>query len=125
MYELVECFILVQDTFQFPLHEHDRKLQIESHVVAAVQTVPEGQEQERDGLAGVAIPQEGHPFVDILRHPRIGVQVETLNVVSKLGHTLKYAQFNVSAAIPLSNFVFAGSIVRNSKSDASACNKKC
>lgn len=88
-----------------------------------MQTVPQGQEHERDGLAGVSVSQEGHPFVDILRHPSIGVQVEALDIVSKLGDSLEYAEFNVSAAVPLGDFVFAGSIIRNSKSDASACNK--
>ena len=49
----------------------------------------------------VAIAQKLQPFVHILQHPQIGLQVERVYVVVVLFSVLKDGELNVGAATPV------------------------
>lgn len=89
------------------LHPDHHKLHEERHVVAAVESVPNGQEEQRPKVAQHAVVQELEPLVHVHGDPVVRLHVERLDVVAKLAGVLEHAHLDVGAAGQLVRVVLA------------------
>lgn len=87
--------------------QHDQEFHQEAHVVARMEAMPHGQEDQRPGLTVITIAQELQSLENILGHPVIGLHVEAVDVMLESFGILEHQEFNIRAAVPLSRSVGA------------------
>ena len=112
-----ELTALGPDSGELLLKVDDNELIEESKIVAGVPSVPDCQEDEGAELADVSVVEEPQSLVHIVHHlqhsvrtrwttdvtdPAVGVDVESLNVMSKFLSRLQSPELDVSTAGPVS-----------------------
>lgn len=75
--------------------------------------MPQGQKQQCTRIADRAIVEELQAFVDVARHPQVGINIEGLYVMLHAGASLQQHQLHIRAAIPI-DFLAIFAIVRYS-----------
>lgn len=60
-----------------------------------MQSVPQGQEQQRRQLTNVTVSEKLQSLVNVMRHPMVRVDVEGLYVVVELGRVLEDGYLDV------------------------------
>lgn len=80
---------------------NDNKLHQEAHIVASMEAMPDGQEEQRCTMTYVTIAQEFEPLKNVFGNPMVRVHIKRFNVVLEFLCILEDDKFNISAAWPI------------------------
>lgn len=89
-----------ENSFEILLHDHDDEFIEEGCVVSGLGAVPDGEEQQGQDLADVAVSQKLETLVHVVGSEAVRVAVETVYVVLELGGALETERLDVVAGVP-------------------------